>query len=72
MGWIIPTAIVGFLLVILGLRLLAGHWDRQRIADYVRERGGRVVRIKWAPFGHGWFGDESNRIYEVTYDHARG
>ena len=51
---------------------MAGSMDRTRIETYVSEQGGRVVRIKWAPFGRGWFGEKSERIYEVVYDDAQG
>jgi hypothetical protein len=48
-------------------RLLAGNMDRDRIRDYVQGRGGRMLSCTWAPFGTGWFGDKSDRIYEVSY-----
>jgi hypothetical protein len=58
--------------VALGGRLLVGSMDRDRIADYVTGRGGRVVSITWAPFGRGWFGEKNDRIYEVVYYDAEG
>jgi len=48
-------------------RLLAGSMDGDRIRDYVQGRGGRLLSCNWAPFGKGWFGDKSDRIYEVSY-----
>jgi hypothetical protein len=60
-----------FLLIIVVLaivfRLGAGGMDRGRIEEYIRERGGRIVSINWAPFGKGWFGEKNARIYEVMY-----
>lgn len=48
-------------------RLLAGNLDHNRIRQYVADRGGRVLDIRWAPFGPGWYGEKSDRIYEVRY-----
>ncbi len=59
-------------LVVIGVRLAAGSMDRDRIAGYVQERGGRVVSINWAPFGVGWFGEKNSRIYEVVYYDTSG
>lgn len=67
--------IILILLVVLGIlaiRLAAGSLDKDRIAGYIRERGGRVLSINWAPFGKGWFGDKNDRIYEVVYYDAEG
>jgi hypothetical protein len=60
--------------LVLGLAIWLGarSLDRQRIDDYIRERGGRVMSITWAPFGKGWFGEKNNRIYEVVYYDAEG
>lgn len=60
------------IVVIVLLRLLAGSFDRQRIAEDVARRGGRVESIEWAPFGKGWFGERGDRIYRVRYVDARG
>jgi hypothetical protein len=56
-----------FLLLALGLWALSFTTDKQRITNYVQERGGRIVSISWAPFGKGWFGEKNDRIYEVVY-----
>src|SRR4051812_36214920 len=60
------------LLLALGIRLAAGSMDRERIETYVSQKGGRIVSITWAPFGRGWFGEKSDRIYEVVYYDAEG
>jgi len=51
----------------VALRLLAGAFDRHRIHVYVGARGGRVLSIRWNPFGRGWFGEKDSRIYEVRF-----
>jgi hypothetical protein len=48
-------------------RLAAGGMDRDRIREYVEKSGGEVVESQWAPFGPGWFGEKSDRIYDVRY-----
>ena len=64
----------GFLLLIplvlviaLVIRLAAGGLDHDRIKRYVEDRGGQVLDANWAPFGPGWFGEKSDRIYGVRY-----
>ena len=64
----VPTGyIVIFGLFFVGCKLLADRWDRERIEQYVAERGGSVSDITWQPFGRGWFGNTGDRIYEVRY-----
>ena len=64
----VPTGyIVIFGLFFVGCKLLADRWDRERIGQYVAERGGSVSDITWQPFGRGWFGHTGDRIYEVQY-----
>jgi len=63
---VIPVVIA----IVIGIRLLIGSLDRQRISEYVEARGGKVVETTWAPFGPGWLGSNRERIYEVRYrDH---
>jgi hypothetical protein len=60
-------------LVVLAILAAVGGWaftmhlDKNRITAYIEQRGGRVVSINWAPFGHGWFGEKEERLYEVVY-----
>ena len=63
----VAVIVAGFLLLAIGGWFLTMHLDKERITDYLRERGGRVVSISWAPFGRGWFGEKNDRIYEVVY-----
>jgi hypothetical protein len=67
-----PAWIVLVPVVIFFLWALAGSADRNRIAEYIQQRGGRVVSITWAPFGKGWFGEQNDRIYEVVYYDKEG
>jgi hypothetical protein len=63
-------AVLFFVLFIglaVALRLAAGSWDRQRITRHFQERGWSIQTIVWRPFGRGWFGEQGDRIYEVTY-----
>jgi len=55
------------LVLVIGLRLIAGRMDHKRVRQYVHSRGGQVLAIKWSPFGPGWFGEKSDRIYSVSY-----
>lgn len=64
------------IVVIAGIGILVWaasmSMDKARITEYVRQRGGRVVSISWAPFGRGWFGEKNDRIYEVVYHDSAG
>jgi hypothetical protein len=59
--------ILGAIVLVVFFRLVAGSMDHGRIREYVASQGGRVVEIHWAPFGRGWFGEQSDRIYEIRY-----
>src|SRR5436190_22999154 len=60
---LIPLAII----VAIVIRFAAGGLDQDRVRQYVEERGGKLITAEWAPFGPGWFGEKSDRIYEVRY-----
>ncbi|HZT80353.1 MAG TPA: hypothetical protein VFA26_09030 [Gemmataceae bacterium] len=60
------------MIVGIGLWVASMSMDKGRITSYVKERGGRIVSINWAPFGKGWFGEEKDRIYEVVYYDREG
>lgn len=62
----------GVILLMIVIRVIVGLWDKERIRDYIASRGGRVSSCVWAPFGNGWFGEKSDRIYEVRYSDAEG
>ena len=46
---------------------LAKKWDENRIEQEIHAMGGEFLAKKWSPFGKGWLGDKSDRIYIVKY-----
>jgi hypothetical protein len=56
-----------FILIAILIRLAAGGLDHDRVRQYVESRGGTVIEANWSPFGPGWFGEKSDRIYAVRY-----
>ena len=64
--------VVIFIVIAIIIRLLAGSMDGDRVRAYIEERGGRLISSGWAPFGKGWFGEKSDRIYEVRYLDSEG
>lgn len=61
-----------FIVIAIVIRLMAGGMDHDRIREYVESRGGRYIDSSWTPFGPGWFGEKSDRIYLVRYVDAEG
>jgi hypothetical protein len=59
--------ILVFIVIAIVIRLAAGGLDHDRIKQYVEERGGKVLVSNWSPFGPGWFGEKSDRIYGIRY-----
>jgi len=55
------------IVAVIGIWSVSMSLDKDRITDYIQQRGGRIVSIGWAPFGKGWFGEKEERIYEVVY-----
>lgn len=53
-------------------RLLAGSLDRDRVHQYITSIGGELLESHWDPFGPGWFGEKSDRIYKVRYRDRQG
>lgn len=53
-------------------RLLADSMDRNRVREYVTRTGGELLETHWAPFGPGWFGEKSDRIYSVRFRDRAG
>jgi hypothetical protein len=56
-----------FILIAVVIRFAAGGLDHDRVKQYVESRGGSVIEANWEPFGPGWFGEKSDRIYGVRY-----
>src|SRR5438045_2342098 len=67
-----PLLLVLVLVVGVAMWILKGSMNRSRIAEYIQQRGGRVVSITWAPFGKGWLGEKNDTIYEVVYHDQEG
>src|SRR5262245_42203504 len=42
------------------------------IVQHIKERGGRVVRIRRTPFAEAWFGQTDGAVFDVTYRDPRG
>src|SRR5262245_53306239 len=55
------------LAVVVVLRVFADRLDRRRIEADVAARDGVVLDITWKPFGRGWFGEKSDRVYLVEW-----
>ena len=58
-----------FLLAIgagLGIRVVMHFVDKSRIKDEVESSGGRIISIRWNPFGRGWFLEKNERHYFVV------
>jgi hypothetical protein len=62
-----PLGVLAIIAIVVLFRLFAGSMDGDRVGSYIAERGGRLLESNWAPFGKGWFGEKSDRIYEVKY-----
>jgi hypothetical protein len=60
---LIPIGII----VAIVIRFAAGGLDQDRVRQYVEQRGGKLLTAEWSPFGPGWFGEKSDRIYQVRY-----
>lgn len=58
-----------FIALIFGLiiRLIAGSFDSDRIENYIKAQGGKMISKTWQPFGKGWAGEKNDRIYQVIY-----
>jgi hypothetical protein len=64
--------IILFVVLAVIIRLLAGSLDTGRVEQYIRNNGWKLIDKSWDPFGPGWFGDKSDRIYEVIYEDQQG
>jgi hypothetical protein len=63
----IPLIFIGFAALAILIRIMLGGMDGTRVRNYIEARGGRLLSSNWAPFGRGWFGEKSDRIYAVRY-----
>ena len=60
------------LMLALVVRLVAGSLDAERVERYIQQRGWTLLGKSWDPFGPGWFGEKSDRIYKVVYRDQHG
>ena len=68
-----PIAIfIGFGLLALVFRVIAGSFDGDRVERYIQDKGWELVDKSWDPFGPGWFGEKDSRIYEIVYRDGEG
>jgi hypothetical protein len=58
---------VGFIILAVVVRLIAGSFDGDRVEQYIRDMGCELIDKSWDPFGPGWFGEKDSRIYEIVY-----
>lgn len=54
------------------IRMVAGPFDRRRIARFFETRGVSVRQIQWSPFSSGWLGNWHDRFYSVEYEAGNG
>lgn len=47
--------------------IVTGVCDWDRMKSYMDDRGCRLLSWRWAPFGKGWLGEGSDRIYRIEY-----
>jgi hypothetical protein len=66
------TLIVIFTLFILWRIFVTSKWDRDRIKEAALAKKWKIVAIAWEPFGPGWFGEKTERIYKVSYENELG
>ncbi len=67
-----PAIIIGFIILAVVIRLVAGSFDGERVEQYIRDMGCELIDKSWDPFGPGWFGEEESRIYEIVYRDQEG
>ena len=56
----------------VAVRVVLHFVDKSRIKDEIESKGGRVISIRWDPFGRGWFFEKNERHYSVTYTDRSG
>ena len=60
--------IIGFIILGIAIRLLAGSFDGDRVEQCLRDMGCELIDKSWDPLRPGcWFGEKDSRIYEVVY-----
>jgi len=65
-------------ILLLAIALLVAHRldlhrrDKRRISRHITDAGGRVLDLRWTPFGRGWLVKGNRRLYRVRYVDAGG
>jgi len=64
--------------IILIVPFIVGFWFiffficKSRVREKLIEDGFKVISIRWAPFGYGWFGEKDSFIFKVRYEDLEG
>ena len=66
------VVVIGFVMLAIVIRLVAGSFDGDRVEAYVRGKGWELVDRSWNPLGPGWFGEKNARIYRIMYRDTQG
>ncbi len=64
--------VIGFVILAIVVRLIAGSFDGERVEAYVKAKGWELVDRSWDPLGPGWFGEKNARIYRIMYRDTQG
>lgn len=64
--------IFAVIIIALFFRLVAGSFDGDRVEEYIKGRGWKLLDKSWDPFGPGWFGEKDSRIYRILYRDKEG
>ena len=59
--------VVAAVVLVIGIRIVAGILDKQRLESEISAKGGQVESIRWTPFAKGWLGSKNERLYEVKW-----
>ena len=69
---VIVLVIAGAVAVAILGRFITHGMDRSRIEKYAGEQGWELTSCQWKLFGPGWFGNNKERIYAITYRDGQG
>jgi hypothetical protein len=68
----VVMAIVGAVMMAVLGRVVTHNMDRRRIAKYAAGQGWELLTCQRKLLGPGWFGNNRERIYAITYRDAQG
>jgi hypothetical protein len=55
-----PVFVIGFIILAIAIRLIAGSFDGERVEQHLRDMGCELIDKSWDPFGPGWFGEKGS------------